>query len=271
MVSPTPLSSNVARKIERSRRVSAKTGDPAPGRRASQIGSAVAARRMASRRAVRPSRAVLATVAASRGTFAVRRFESIGRRPRSATARRARVGARGGIALRSAPSGGPARARPHGLAPRGAHPAVRENPIETPRPPSPALRARAVHGAPLQLPRVVDRRSTSRSELPSRAKSTAQVSSSPSSFPMARSPRRNRVEGGRPDVPTKGGVAARLLGVSPRSSPGAPAPSCQRASAGDRATSPRTRPERAQVHISSLACAVLLATLRTTRANGCLC
>ena len=107
-------------------------------------------------------------------------------------------------------SGGPARARPHGLAPRGAHPAVRENPIETPRPPSPALPARAVHGAPLQLPRVVDRRSTSRSELPSRAKSTAQVSSSPSSFPMARSPRRNRVEGGRPDVPTKGGVAARL-------------------------------------------------------------
>ena len=75
-----------------------------PARATGKTGSAVAARRMASRRAVRPSRAALATVAASRGTFAVRRFESIGRRPRSATARRARVGARGGIGLRSAPS-----------------------------------------------------------------------------------------------------------------------------------------------------------------------
>ena len=59
-----------------------------------------------------------------------------------------------------------------------------------------------------------------------RAQSTAQVSSSPSSFPMARSQRRNRVEGGGDQTSRRRAVSPHaFLGVSPRSSPGAPAPS----------------------------------------------
>ena len=82
MVSPTPLSSNVARNRALAT-VSAKRGDP--GRATGEsTGTAVAGRRLASRRAVRPSRAALATVAASPPPWpsAVRRFESIGRTPR---------------------------------------------------------------------------------------------------------------------------------------------------------------------------------------------
>jgi len=246
MVSPTPLSSNVARKIERSRRVSAKTGDPAPGRRASQIGSAVAARRMASRRAVRPSRAALATVAASRGTFAVRRFESIGRRPRSASARRRerrnRPSLRAVDELRVA-------LRAHGLtaSPPAEH-IPRSEKIRSRRRGRPPPSGRgAVHGAPLQLPRVVDRRSTSRSDLPSKSEADragfvlAQLISD-GAIPASK-PRRG---GGRPDVPTKGGVAARLLGVSPRSSPGAPAPS--RVGGGPRDVAPNAPRTRSGSH-----------------------
>jgi len=84
-------------------------------------------------------------------------IESIGR---TASLRRRRTRGGVGTGLRAAPSrrasGGPARtaSRPR---PRGAHPAVRDNPIETLR--SPALGRGAVPAPPLQLPRVVDERS----------------------------------------------------------------------------------------------------------------
>ena len=100
MVSPTPLSSNVARKIERSRRISAKTGDLAAGRRANQ--TAPPSRRVVWPRGApyglraRPWRPSPHLVARSRFGDSSRSGDGL--------ARRARVGARGGIGLRSAPS-----------------------------------------------------------------------------------------------------------------------------------------------------------------------
>ena len=80
-----PLPSNVAQKIPRFR------SKRAPGRRANQADPAVAGRRLASRRAVRPSRAALATVAASRGPSGARRSSRSGEPPRFG------AGARGGV------------------------------------------------------------------------------------------------------------------------------------------------------------------------------
>ena len=156
MVSPTPL---LERRPKNRALATAfgQNGRPGHGRRANQTGSAVSGRRLASRRAVRPSRAAWATVAASRGPSGARRSSRSGEPPRFG------AGARGrgfGTGLRAAPSrrasGGPARtaSRPR---PRGAHPAVRDNPIETLR--SPALGRGAVPAPPLQLSRVVDERS----------------------------------------------------------------------------------------------------------------
>ena len=155
MVSPTPL---LERRPKNRALATAfgQNGRPGHGRRANQTGSAVAGRRLASRRAVRPSRAALATVAASRGPSGARRSSRSGEPPRFG------AGARGGG---SEPAFAPRRpdelrvalrARPHGPAPAG-HPAVRDNPIETLR--SPALGRGAVPAPPLQLPRVVDERS----------------------------------------------------------------------------------------------------------------
>ena len=155
MVSPTPL---LERRPKNRALATAfgQNGRPGHGRRANQTGSAVAGRRLASRRAVRPSRAAWATVAASRGPSGARRSSRSGEPPRFG------AGARGGG---SEPAFAPRRpdelrvalrARPHGPAPAG-HPAVRDNPIETLR--SPALGRGAVPAPPLQLPRVVDERS----------------------------------------------------------------------------------------------------------------
>ena len=135
MVSPTPL---LERRPKNRALATAfgQNGRPGHGRRANQTGSAVAGRRLASRRAVRPSRAAWATVAASRGPSGARRSSRSGEPPRFG------AGARGGG---SEPAFAPRRpdelrvalrARPHGPAPAG-HPAVRDNPIETLR--SPAL------------------------------------------------------------------------------------------------------------------------------------
>ena len=90
MVSPTPL---LERRPKNRAFATAfgQNGRPGHGRRANQTGSAVAGRRLASRRAVRPSRAALATVAASRGPSGARRSSRSGEPPRFG------AGARGGV------------------------------------------------------------------------------------------------------------------------------------------------------------------------------
>ena len=90
MVSPTPL---LERRPKNRALATAfgQNGRPGHGRRANQTGSAVAGRRLASRRAVRPSRAAWATVAASRGPSGARRSSRSGEPPRFG------AGARGGV------------------------------------------------------------------------------------------------------------------------------------------------------------------------------
>ena len=121
MVSPTPL---LERRPKNRALATAfgQNGRPGHGRRANQTGSAVAGRRLASRRAVRPSRAALATVAASRGPSGARRSSRSGEPPRFG------AGARGGgIGPAFAPRRPDElrvalRARPHGPAPAGHTP-----------------------------------------------------------------------------------------------------------------------------------------------------
>ena len=156
MVSPTPL---LERRPKNRALATAfgQNGRPGHGRRANQTGSAVAGRRLASRRAVRPSRAAWATVAASRGPSGARRSSRSGEPPRFG------AGARGGgIGPAFAPRRPDAlrvalRARPHGPAPAGHTP--RSEIIRSKRRALRPSGRRAVPAPPLQLPRVVDERS----------------------------------------------------------------------------------------------------------------